>query len=294
MNRKFYQMKTTVILFAHLLKPFIELTRMFKSILVCTSICILISCMTSKRAQNKFEPAANPVVAHRGAFKQNNLPENSIAALRHAIDLKCTGAEFDIHMTADDTLVINHDAEYHGLSIEKNTYQSLNRFQLSNGEKLPTLREYINEGLVNNDHTVLVCEIKPASTKDRGREVADKVVALINDLNARDRVMYISFDYDILLRVLQIQPNANTQYLNGDKSPLQVKADGISGIDYHYNIFRKNEHWIDEAKKNNIKLNVWTVNDSATIDWFLNKKFDYITTNEPELTMRIFSNSTNK
>jgi glycerophosphoryl diester phosphodiesterase len=30
----------------------------------------------------------NGIVAHRGAWKKNNLPENSIAALRHAIDLK--------------------------------------------------------------------------------------------------------------------------------------------------------------------------------------------------------------
>jgi glycerophosphoryl diester phosphodiesterase len=30
----------------------------------------------------------NAIVAHHGAWKKNNLPENSIASLRHAIDLK--------------------------------------------------------------------------------------------------------------------------------------------------------------------------------------------------------------
>ncbi|MBK9678989.1 MAG: hypothetical protein IPO69_08985 [Saprospiraceae bacterium] len=33
--------------------------------------------------------------------------KNSIAALRHAIDLGCVGSEFDVHMTADDSLIIS-------------------------------------------------------------------------------------------------------------------------------------------------------------------------------------------
>jgi len=49
----------------------------------------------------KIEFAENPVVAHRGAWKAKNLPENSIAALKEAINLKCTGSEFDVRITKD-------------------------------------------------------------------------------------------------------------------------------------------------------------------------------------------------
>jgi glycerophosphoryl diester phosphodiesterase len=54
--------------------------------------------------------ADNVVVAHRGAWKQKDIPENSIASLKHAIELNCTGSEFDVRMTADDILIVNHDA----------------------------------------------------------------------------------------------------------------------------------------------------------------------------------------
>jgi glycerophosphoryl diester phosphodiesterase len=64
----------------------------------------------------------NVVVAHRGAWKQQNLPENSIAALKHAIVLKCAGSEFDVRMTKDDVLIVNHDADYHDLTIEDYNY----------------------------------------------------------------------------------------------------------------------------------------------------------------------------
>jgi hypothetical protein len=38
-------------------------------------------------------------------------------------------------------LVVNHDAVYHGLDIEKVNYAELNHFTLENGEKLPKLRD---------------------------------------------------------------------------------------------------------------------------------------------------------
>lgn len=65
--------------------------------------------------------APNPVVAHRGAFKAKGLPENSVAALQEAIRLKCTGSEFDVRMSADDSLIINHDPHYGHKEIEKTT-----------------------------------------------------------------------------------------------------------------------------------------------------------------------------
>ena len=99
------------------------------------------SCSSSKKAvSSKIVFADNIVIAHRGAWKKNNLPENSIASLRQAIALKCTGSEFDIRMTADDSLIINHDTVYNNLPIEKTNYADLAAFKLANGEKLPTLK----------------------------------------------------------------------------------------------------------------------------------------------------------
>jgi beta-glucanase (GH16 family)/glycerophosphoryl diester phosphodiesterase len=230
--------------------------------------------------------ADNPVVAHRGAWKSKALPQNSIASLKHAIELRCTGSEFDVRLTADDSLVINHDPDYNKLPIEKSSYAALTAFRLANGEKLPTLREYIRAGLENNKHTRLVCEIKPSDIgKERGKTLAEKVVRMVNALNAQQMVVYISFDYDILKRIVELNPKANTQYLEGDRSPEQLKMDGISGADFHYSVYMGHPEWIESARQNHIALNAWTVNESAEMDWLLANGFDFITTNEPELLL---------
>jgi glycerophosphoryl diester phosphodiesterase len=226
----------------------------------------------------------NAIVAHRGAWKKNNLPENSIASLRHAIDLKLPGSEFDVWRTADDSLVINHDAHYNKLLIEETNYADLIKFKLSNGEKLPTLHKYIVEGKKNNKHTLLVCEIKPSEiSKERGKETALKTVETIRKLKADKNTCYISFDYEILKEIRKVDQKTVLQYLEGNKSPKEVKVDNINGVDYHYSFFKKHPEWIKEAKENNIILNAWTVNEAADMDWIIQNKFDYITTNEPEL-----------
>lgn len=226
----------------------------------------------------------NAIVAHRGAWKNNNLPENSIAALRHAIDLKLPGSEFDVWRTADDSLVINHDAHYNKMLIEETNYADLIKFKLSNGEKLPTLHEYISEGKRNNKQTLLVCEIKPSEiSKERGKKTALMAVETIKKLKADKNTCYISFDYDILKQIRIVDAKTSLQYLEGNKSPKEVKADKINGVDYHYSVFQKHPEWIQEAKENKIILNAWTVNEAADMDWIINHKFNYITTNEPEL-----------
>ena len=101
-----------------------------------------VSC-TVMQNNTKIRFASNPVVAHRGAFKKKGFPENSIASLKEAIRLQCTGSEFDVRMTADDSLVINHDPQYNKLDIEKTSYAELASHKLSNGETLPTLRQYL-------------------------------------------------------------------------------------------------------------------------------------------------------
>ena len=250
------------------------------------ALILLASCAGLK--QNTMNPsfASNVVVAHRGAFKKNGFPENSIASLKEAIRLQCTGSEFDVWMTADDSLVINHDPHYQKLTIEKTPYSQLVATPLSNGETLPTLRQYLLAGLTDNKQTRLVLEIKPSTiSKERGKLVAERVVKMVHELGAAPMTVYISFDYDILKKIKEINKKAVTQYLNGDITPEQIKKDGIDGIDYNLSVFRKKPEWIDSAKKNKLILNAWTVNSKEDMQWLLANKFDFITTNEPELLL---------
>ena len=245
----------------------------------------LSACKTNNT--NKILFADNPVVAHRGAWKNKNLPENSIAALKEAISLNCTGSEFDVRMTSDNILIVTHDPTYNNLPIEDTTFAVLSKKKLSNGETLPTLKDYLLAGMKNNTSTGLVLEIKPSKYKERNSIITEKVIKEVKRLKADPYIKtYISFSYNILLKIKELDPNANTQYLDGSKAPSQLKKDSISGLDYEKNVFKKHPEWIEEAKKLNLALNVWTVNNEENLDLFIAHNFNYITTNEPELLFK--------
>ena len=53
------------------------------------------------------------VLAHRGARRE--APENAVAAFAAARRRRADGVELDVHRTADDALVVHHDAEAPGV-----------------------------------------------------------------------------------------------------------------------------------------------------------------------------------
>ena len=257
-----------------------------------SSLVFIIFIACSKNSDQKITFADNVVVAHRGAWKAKGLPQNSIASLKEAINLKCTGSEFDVRMTSDNILIVTHDGTYNGHEIEESTYEELAKYKLSNGEKLPTLKEYIQAGMTNNSSTGLVCEVKPSKVEDRNIEIANKVMALVKELNAEAYISYfISFSYSIIKHIKKVDSSAKVLYLDGSKSPEILKNDNIDGLDYLVYKLKKRPNWITDAKNLNLVLNAWTANTVEDIDWLLVNDFDYLTTDEPELVFKRIKSS---
>lgn len=233
----------------------------------------------------KDEFKTNGVVAHRGAWKNTDVPENTIAAFLEAVKLGCEGSEFDVHFTADSVVVLFHDRKKDGLVLEKTNYDVLAEKPLSNGEVVPDLGTFF-EAATKQNSTKLVLEIKPSAvSKERGIALTDQIMKQILEAGIQGWVDYISFGYDICQRVLEWDPYAHVAYLNGEKRPNELAADELDGLDYNHKVFRKNPDWILEAKDAGLTLNVWTVNDPEDMDWFLDQEFDFITTDEPELLL---------
>jgi len=222
------------------------------------------------------------IIAHRGAWKNTGVPENSIAALQHAIRLGCWGSEFDVHMSSDSVPLILHDHSIQGIHIEKTTAAELSQVKLTNGEPLPTLEAYLLAGK-NQKTTRLVLEIKSSSiSKERSLALTKKCVEMVKKLNVASITEYIAFDFDVCKKVKELDPSATVTYLNGDKSPEELALAGLDGLDYHFSVYKKHEEWLSESKKRKLITNVWTVNDVETMRWFIDRKVDFITTNEPE------------
>ncbi|MGK6349800.1 glycerophosphodiester phosphodiesterase [Parapedobacter sp. DT-150] len=229
----------------------------------------------------------NQVIAHRGAWKVDSLPQNSIASLHRAIELGCAGTEFDVHLTKDDVLVVNHDHEFYGMDIGTSTYAELLTKKHPNGESIPTAEEYLREGM-KQKKTKLIFELKTSKLgKERTQYSADLSVQLVKKLRADKWVEYILFDYDGAKRVIEQDPKAKVYYLNGDITPAQAKADGFYGLDYHFTVFQKNPTWIKEAHDLGLIVNAWTVNDEEEMRNLLDQEVEYLTTDQPALALDV-------
>lgn len=233
----------------------------------------------------------NQVIAHRGAWKVEDLPQNSIASLERAVELGCAGSEFDVHLTKDDVLVVNHDNDYYGIDIATATYAELLAKKHPNGESIPTAEAYLREGM-KQKKTKLIYELKTSKLgKERTLHSADLTVQLVKKLGAEEWVEYIAFDYDACKRIIERDSKAKVYYLNGDKTPAEAKKDGLFGLDYHFNVYKKNPTWIREAKNLGLVVNVWTVNTQEEMTNLLDQDVEFITTDQPALLLDVIRNT---
>ena len=68
--------------------------------------------------------------------------------------------------------------------------------------------------------------------------------------------------------------------------PDMIKENGFEAVDYQHIFYYAHPEWIKTFKKRGIHLNAWTVNKEEDMDWFIERKFDYITTDYPGLLLK--------
>jgi len=232
------------------------------------------------------------IVAHRGFWKceAGQYCENSLASLQAAIDSSFWGSEFDVRLTADDVPIIWHDANFARLNgrsdpADSYLYDSLLQYRFTNGEKIPTLDEYLAVA-EKAKGTMLVLEFKEESSPEREELLVRKCVESLKShgLMKPRKVMFISFSKHICDLIAKDYPRFGNQYLRSDIAPADLAKDGINGIDYYYPTIREHPDWIQEAHDHGMTVNVWTMDVPAEIQDFIHLGVDCITTNIPSLT----------
>lgn len=226
--------------------------------------------------------AQTQIIAHRGYWKtQPTTTENSLKALQNAQNLKIYGTEFDVRMSKDGVLIISHDEHHGAMNISETSFADLQKLKLKNGEMLPTLKRYLEEG--KKDPTLkLIIELKPIKSEIKEKELVQKTIQMVKELNLESQCEFISFSLSICAEIKKTEPTFKVQYLNGELSPLQIKEKGLDGLDYHYSVFLKNPTWISEAKALGLITNSWTVNRTAVFEKLKKQGIDFITTNIPD------------
>lgn len=232
------------------------------------------------------------IIAHRGLSGIEC--ENTAAAFVAAGNRSYFGIETDVHRTADGKFIIIHDntterVSPEKVSVEESNYDVLRKVRLSDKEGriredlcLPSLEEYLR--ICRTYGKIGVLELKNSFEKSD----VEKILKTVRNEYKIDKMIFISFDYNNLVYIRELEKKANLQYL------CSCEVDGALiekllkyGLDLDINYRYLDESNIKLLHEKGIKVNCWTVDEKCHAERLIGLGVDFITTNILELRNRL-------
>ena len=237
------------------------------------------------------------VLAHRGARQQ--APENTIPAFRRAMELGADGVELDVHRTADDALVVRHDADGPP-GIWAELALAAIREAMPDMPVLDEVLDVCAGSLVN-------IEIKNSPHDldwDPTERAADLVVGCLATRGARgarasggsgaaDNVLISSFNLATVDRVRSLAPHLPTAFLTFAGDPLDalvtVETHGHRALHPFVGQLQGGMAGalVQRARDRGVQVNVWTVNDPDEIARLAASGVDGICTDVPDVALSV-------
>ena len=255
-----------------------------KSRLVVTLTTVIIVVAVLVNGFNIYGNGVNKnieTIAHRGYVAKG--VENSIEALEGAAEVGADYVEFDIILTKDNKFVVMHDYNLKRLAGLNKRVQDMNfdevvGLTIKQGDytsKIPSLEEFVNKAKELN--MKLVIELKP-----HGSEPANYIDILIGEIKRLklENYKFMSLNSKVMEELETKVPNLETGYV----IPLQFGNFHHSNVDFFViEDFSYRDRLVEQARKENKQVFVWTINNPALITKYLQSPADGIITDEPEL-----------
>ena len=255
-----------------------------KSRLVVTLTTVIIVVAVLMNGFNMYGNGVNKnieTIAHRGYVAKG--VENSIEALEGAAEVGADYVEFDIILTKDNKFVVMHDYNLKRLAGLNKRVQDMNfdevvGLTIKQGDftsKIPSLEEFVNKAKELN--MKLVIELKP-----HGAEPSNYIDILIGEIKRLklENYKFMSLNSKVMEELETKVPNLETGYV----IPLQFGNFHHSNIDFFViEDFSYRDRLVEQARKENKQVFVWTINNPALITKYLQSPADGIITDEPEL-----------
>lgn len=155
-------------------------------------------------------PSRPLIIAHRGA--SGHAPENTLPAIKKAIEMDADLIEIDVHLTKDDSVIVIHDNTLNRTtngkgSVLSHTYSEICLLDAGSwfsdqfkNEKIPTLREVLQT--VNEQRKILI-ELKWPK-KGIYDSLPKKVLEIVHACNAENWVIIQSFEREYLKTINQL------------------------------------------------------------------------------------------
>ena len=271
------------------------------------AVYIYLSLQTGERAVERevFKRENTPVhvFAHRGGG--GLIPENTLAAFEYSAKMGVDVLELDVHSTADGTLVVHHDRSVDRTTdgrgqVNSFTIEALKKLDAGyifstdggqtfpfrgKGVTVPTLEEIfaaLPEMTFNIEPKQSTPSIvAPLCSLIRERKMMDKTIVgsfnqtTIDDFRRQCPEVATSASPSEVSRFSALQKTGIADSYNPPMQALQVPRN-LSGLQ----IVTKD--FVESAHRRNLKVHVWTINETADMQRLIELGVDGIMTDYPD------------
>ena len=256
----------------------------------------LVYAMRATRAEATASSQYISVSAHRGGARK--APENTMSAIKYAVDSMSDYAEIDVQETSDGEIVLMHDTNLKrttGLnaSIWTLTYDEISQLDAGvrfnkkfRGEQIPKLEEVIAyaKGKIN-----LNIEVK---YNGHNQNIVKKVVKIIEDNDFVDQCVLTSMNYNFLRQAKKINPDIKTGYT------MKMSYGGLEDMDaadfFSVKYTYITESFVEHAHSLGKEVCAWTLNYQGDMQRMVNCGVDNIITDDPELVRKVILGTTDR
>jgi glycerophosphoryl diester phosphodiesterase len=247
------------------------------------------------------QPARPLVAAHRGGALL--WPENSLTAFRGAVALGADFLETDLHLTADDEVVVIHDP-----TLDRTT-TGTGRVRAARLADLGTVRLRARDGAVTPDLVPtlgqfldvvggarLLLEIKVDADRRRYPGIEERVLAPVRARGLADRTVVMAFEPETVRRLRALDPAIPTALL---VSKSRVDREAVPareavrwarevgathlGIDHRV----LDAGVLEAARAAGVTVAVWTVNEDPDLRRVIAAGADVVISDRPDLALRL-------
>jgi glycerophosphoryl diester phosphodiesterase len=228
------------------------------------------------------------IMAHRGA--SSVAPENTMAAVKQAIEDGADWVEIDVQETADGEVVVMHDSDFMKLSGLDLKIWNAKKIDLAavdigswfdpkfKGERVPTLHEVLTEckGKIGVN-----IELKYYGHDD---QLEQRVVDIVEALDMTSNVVVMSLKADAVKKMKSLRPNWRVGLL------MSVSAGGLKNIDADFvavNASFADRRFVKSVHKAGKEVYVWTVNDAPTMSAMVSRGVDGVITDKPAMARSV-------